>query len=127
MSYRLEMQALRANGIKFGDSCGATVLSEILAARVFGGSKIPEKKNTRKIQAVSRSPLYYPSRCFIYLLCHMVYQRISADRKQQALLEGWEIEQVAAALGKSLSVGRKAMIYMYVSTLLHLCEVAAGC
>jgi len=58
----------------------------------------------------------------------MAYQRISADRKQQALLdEGWEIEQVAAVLGKSLSVGRKTMIYMYVSTLLHLCEVVAGC
>jgi len=35
----------------------------------------------------------------------MVYQRISADRKQQALYlfleEGWEIERVAAALGVS--------------------------
>jgi len=43
----------------------------------------------------------------------MVYQRVSADRKQQGFLEeGWEIERVAAALGKSLSVGRKTMICM---------------
>jgi hypothetical protein len=30
-------------------------------------------------------------------------------------------------LDKSLSVGRKTIIYVYVSTLLHLCEVAPGC
>jgi hypothetical protein len=58
----------------------------------------------------------------------MVYQKISADRKQQALLEeGWEIEQVGAALDKSLSVGRKTIIYVDVSTLLHFCEGTPGC
>jgi hypothetical protein len=39
------------------------------------------------------------------LLTHMVYQRISADWKQQALYlfleQGWEIEHIVAALGVS--------------------------
>jgi hypothetical protein len=110
----------------------------MLAARVFGGSKIPKKKIIQIIQKtlvhlcmVSR----FPPSVITRLRSNMVYQKISPDRKQQALYlfleKGWKLDRIAIALGvseKSMERWHENYYNIHdVSILVHLCEVVHAC